>query len=50
MAIGARDPNTSAPAGTPISKGFALTILAALLLLVLLRKVFGSIRVEVGAT
>ena len=46
-----RDPNYS-PAnasGYPISRTFALTILAALLLLIVLRHLFGSVRLEVGA-
>lgn len=45
-----RDPNASASssAGGPISKGFALTVLAALLLLVVMRHLFGSIHVEGG--
>lgn len=37
----------SAPA-YPIAKGFALTILTALIALFILRHLFGSIRVEVG--
>jgi len=32
----------------PITRAFALTVLAALVLLVILRHLFGSIRVEVG--
>lgn len=32
----------------PIARGFALTVLVALGLLLLLRHLFGSIRVEVG--
>lgn len=43
-----RDPNASAQRGGPISKAFAFTVLAALLGLLLLRHLFGSIRVEGG--
>ena len=46
-----RDPN--ADAGTsgyqlPITRGVAVTVLAALLGLIILRQLFGSIRVEAG--
>lgn len=52
MAFGmSRDPNAGATAsasGFPITRSFALTVLAALIILVVLRHLFGSIRVEVG--
>lgn len=51
MAYGSRDPNAgsgSATSGNPITKGFAFTVLLALLALVALRHLFGSIRVEGG--
>ncbi len=46
-----RDPNSSpvSAAGYPISRTFAFTILAALLILIVLRHLFGSVRLEVGA-
>jgi len=46
-----RDPASQNPAAHtyPISRAFALVILAALLALVVLRHLFGSVRVEVGA-
>lgn len=47
----ARDPNaqSSGPiAGGPISKGFALTIAVALLLLILLRHLFGNVSISGG--
>jgi hypothetical protein len=51
MATGVRSSGGAQNAGgTPITTAFALTILGALILLLLLRKAFGSIRVEVGAT
>lgn len=44
-----RDPNASLSAsGYPITRGFAGTVLIALLLLVVLRHLFGSVRVEGG--
>jgi hypothetical protein len=52
MAFGmARDPNagsTASASANPIARSFALTVLAALIILVVLRHLFGSIRVEVG--
>jgi hypothetical protein len=47
-----RDPNAGQSAGgvPPISKSFAVTILVALALLMVLRKTFGSIRLEVGSS
>jgi hypothetical protein len=33
----------------PITRAFALTVLAALAILIVLRHLFGSIRVDVGA-
>lgn len=50
MAYGSRDPNagSTAAASQPVSRAFALTVLAALLALVALRHLFGSIRVEGG--
>ena len=45
-----RDPAGQNPPATayPISRGFAVTILAALVVLIVLRHLFGSVRVEVG--
>ena len=46
-----RDPNAGDGASgyqLPITRGVAMTVLVALLLLVILRQLFGSIRVEVG--
>lgn len=44
-----RNPSAvSTAADYPISRTFALTILGALLLLVVLRHLFGSVRLEVG--
>lgn len=48
-----RDPNAGSnsggmTAGGPISKGFALLVLAALLLLVVMRHLFGSVSVSGG--
>lgn len=47
-----RDPNagknTGMTAGGPISRGFALVVLAALLLLLVMRRLFGSISVSGG--
>lgn len=36
-------------AGTSVGRAYGLTILAALLVLVALRHLFGSVRLEVGA-
>jgi hypothetical protein len=45
-----RDPSQAAAAHQyPISRSFALTLLLALLALIILRHLFGSVRVEVGA-
>jgi hypothetical protein len=51
MPYNERTPGGSpAPAHTyPISRAFALTVLGALLVLLLLRHLFGSISVQVGA-
>lgn len=51
MALGSRNPNAAAAtaASQPIARAFALTVLAALVILIVLRHVFGSIRLEVGA-
>jgi len=39
-----------APAASyPITRAFALTLLAALILLIILRHLFGSVSVQVGA-
>lgn len=46
-----RDPNATAGASAatyPIARWYALTVLAALLLLVVLRHLFGSVRIEGG--
>jgi len=52
MPLNSRDPNsdgTGQAAHTyPITRAFALTILVALVLLIILRHVFGSLSVEVG--
>lgn len=49
-----RDPNSGkgnggSLAAYPVATSFAMVVLVALLLLVLLRHLFGSVRVEVGA-
>lgn len=51
MSLLSRDPSGQNPPAHqyPISRGFALVVLAALLALVVLRHLFGSVRVEVGA-
>jgi hypothetical protein len=51
VALNKRDPNTGdAPAtGFPIARSFAGVILLALIALIILRHLFGSIRLEVGA-
>jgi hypothetical protein len=50
--LGLRDPNggdSGAPAHSyPIARAFALTLLFALVALIVLRHLFGSVRVEVG--
>lgn len=44
-----RDPNASlGTAGGPISKNFAYTVLGALILLAIMRHLFGSVRLEAG--
>lgn len=48
MPINQRDPNAQAGTGGAISRSFAYTILVALALLVIMRQLFGSIRVEAG--
>jgi hypothetical protein len=51
MAFGSRDPNagsTTSASGYPISRSLGLVILAALAVLIVMRHLFGSIRVEVG--
>lgn len=50
MSFLARDPaGQNPPAHTyPIARGFALAILAALIGLIVLRHLFGSVRLEVG--
>lgn len=50
MSLLSRDPGSQNPAAHtyPISRGFALVVLAALLALVVLRHLFGSVRLEVG--
>jgi hypothetical protein len=49
-----RDPSAQAQTGAagipPITKSFAVTILVAVALLMVLRKTFGSIRLEVGSS
>jgi hypothetical protein len=53
MATGVRDPSVASGGtgltGRPIATGFAFTVLVALGLLIILRHLFGSIRLEVGA-
>lgn len=48
-----RDPNAPPPSNKlgdfPIAKGFAGTVLIALLILIVLRHLFGSVRLEVGS-
>jgi hypothetical protein len=39
----------SSQGGTPIAKGFGFTVLIALVALLALRQLFGSIRIEAGA-
>jgi hypothetical protein len=53
MALNSRDPNSDGTADQaahtyPITRAFALTVLAALILLIILRHVFGSLTVDVG--
>lgn len=53
MAWTTRDPNAEGVSGMngwslPITRGFAMTVLVALLLLIVLRQVFGAIKLEVG--
>lgn len=50
MPYNSRNPGGDAPAAHqyPIARGFALTVLVAIGLLLLLRHLFGSVRVEVG--
>lgn len=50
MSLLSRDPaGQNPPAHTyPISRGFAIVVLMALLALVVLRHLFGSVSVEVG--
>jgi hypothetical protein len=50
VAYGSRDPNAGGGTAVaqPISRAFALTVLVALLILVALRHLFGSIRLEGG--
>lgn len=53
MALNSRDPNQDgtgqqAAHTYPVTRAFALTILSALVLLIILRHVFGSLSVEVG--
>lgn len=50
MPSNARDPNagSTGSTGSAISRSFAYTILAALLLLIIMRQLFGSVRAEVG--
>lgn len=46
-----RDPNagqSSAIGGGPISRGFALTLAAALLLLIVMRHLFGNVSISGG--
>ena len=44
-----RDPNaTLSAAGYPITRGFAVTVLVALFLLVAFRHLFGSVSLEAG--
>lgn len=43
-----RDPNASIATGGSISRSFAFTVLAALLLLAVMRHLFGSVRIEAG--
>jgi hypothetical protein len=52
MPLNLRNPGGTGPApaaSQPISRAFGFTVLAALLILIALRHLFGSIRVEVGA-
>ncbi len=48
---GFRDPGSASSSASqyPITRTFAVVVLAALLILVVLRHLFGSIRLEVGA-
>jgi len=50
VALGSRNPNSGATSASsyPITRGLAFVVLAALIALVVLRHLFGSIRVEVG--
>jgi len=52
MALTSRDPNASGSGAAhtyPIARSFALTVLLSLVALFVLRHLFGSVRVEVGA-
>lgn len=50
MPSNSRDPGGSAStaAGYPVARAFALTVLAALVVLVILRHLFGSVSVSAG--
>lgn len=49
MSLYPRDPNASASSsGYPIARTFAGVVLVALILLVILRHLFGSVRLEGG--
>ena len=49
MSLYPRDPNaTPSASGYPITRTFAATVLAALLILIVLRHLFGSVRIEGG--
>ncbi len=50
MPLPERNPNnnTTPATGYPIARSFALVVLAALIILVILRHVFGSVNITVG--
>jgi hypothetical protein len=48
MPINQRDPNATSATGGSISRAFAYTVLAALLLLAIMRHLFGSVSVSAG--
>jgi hypothetical protein len=52
MPYNERTPGAAATsaAGFPISRGFAITVLAAVAILIVLRHVYGSISIQAGAS
>jgi hypothetical protein len=48
MSLNSRNPNSATGAYTPIATAYGLTVLAALAVLVLLHRTFGSFKLEGG--